>query len=186
MIENLIRIGCRSFTAACLFIFAILCQLLVIYTKSISFKLEEFVEIEIHSINILTKHNDKISNLIRNLSNLNYVGRDLHRRFEWILAINYFLSTVMMTTSSYYAVEFLHDKILFISFWEIVDVLQFFARFWLICNTVDNFYKLVSSKNFMVNSINICRYFILDDKKTRSRRPVFLFYAKFETIIKQA
>jgi hypothetical protein len=149
--ENVIRIGCRLFTAASLFIFAILNQLLVIYAKCIYLKMEKSMEVKIFSISALVEHNNKISNLVRDLSKLSYVGQNLNRRFQWMLAINYFLSTVMMTTSSYYAVEFLHDKIVLISFWEIFDALQFFARFWLVCSTVDNLYELVSSKKICID-----------------------------------
>ena len=144
-IENLIRIFCRLFTATSVFIFAILTQLVDIYSETIS----NLVETDTYNIvNIFDEHKklqSKVAHYARNLETLNYLVQDLKNCFEWPLIVNYFLSIVMMITSSYYTVEFIHDKIVVVSLWEIIDVVQFFVRFCLICTAVDNLCKLVSN-----------------------------------------
>lgn len=106
------------------------------------------IEVEIsNTANIFAGQKEiknQVAHYFSNLGTLNYASQDLKRSFELPLIINYILSIVMMITSSYYTVEFIHDRIAVVFLWEIIDVLQFFVRFCLICNTVDNLCKLVS------------------------------------------
>jgi hypothetical protein len=144
MIENIIRLFCRLFTSTSVFIFVILSQLVDIYIEIIS----ALVEVEISNTANIFAGQKEIKNQVAHyfsyLGTLNYASQHLKRSFELPLIINYILSIVMMITSSYYTVEFIHDRIAVVFLWEIIDVLQFFVRFCLICNTVDNLCKLVS------------------------------------------
>ena len=125
-------------------IFIICGQLYLFLTKKLIANLELFY--------VMVRNTGVIPSQIivhRTLTNLRslkqlYLAADLlHRHFSTILAVNCFLTFVIMFTSFYYSIEFIHRGYVVIVCWAGSDVLDCFVRFWLICHTSDQIRETV-------------------------------------------
>ena len=153
IIQNLIRIFANQwFTVLPVWIFAIYGELIVFYFN----KLASNLKVSALSKNMAQMEGDSVRKdtfeMLRSMKQIYYASDLLHHRFSTMLITNCFLSFIVMLISTFYVIEYVVDKIYIgVPWWDGMDVLDSFLRFWLVCHTADRMRGAVNNANLWFN-----------------------------------
>lgn len=126
---NGLRILCQFFAVVALFLYALCGQLLYLYNRDITGRLEQLVSDGMFDNRCLS--------LLRQYRPLLTARRQLYNDFRFPLLAGCCLNLVTVLTSSYFLVEYYLSPHKVVMLWDLSDFLLASFRFWLACHTAD-------------------------------------------------
>lgn len=145
-IQNTIRVFANQwFTVIPIWLYAILGQLLIVYFEKIAANLGLLIENNTRNQNSAIAKQTFV--MLRSLKAFPLAIELLHHHFNTMLMANCFLDFIIMLTSSFYLIEYFGDGLSMAACWDVMDVIDSFVRFWLVCHISDKMRKAVSYRS---------------------------------------